>query len=65
MPLTTVAEGRVFDWSHAVGRGAARGTGFNYIQPCALVKVASFIRPIGATKIISDARKQSEARRSG
>src|SRR5690242_16825961 len=32
MPLTTVARGRVFDWSHAVGRGAARGTGFNYVQ---------------------------------
>ena len=38
MPLTTVAEGRVFDWSHAVGRGAARGTGFNYIQTMCLGK---------------------------
>ena len=38
MPLTTVARGRVFDWSHAVGRGAARGTGFNYIQTMALGK---------------------------
>jgi len=36
MPLTTVARGRVFDWSHAVGRGAARGTGFNYIQTMCL-----------------------------
>ncbi len=38
MPLTTVARGRVFDWSHAVGRGAARGTGFNYIQGMCLGK---------------------------
>ena len=38
MPLTTVARGRVFDWSHAVGRGAARGNGFNYIQTMALDK---------------------------
>jgi DNA-binding beta-propeller fold protein YncE len=36
MPLTTVARGRVFDWSHAIGRGAARGTGFNYIQTMCL-----------------------------
>ena len=32
--LTTVAEGRVYDWSHAVGRGAAAGDGFN--QPCSI-----------------------------
>ena len=38
MPLTTVARGRVYDWSHAVGRGAARGTGFNYIQTMCLGK---------------------------
>jgi tripartite motif-containing protein 71 len=38
MPLTTVARGRVFDWSHAVGRGAASGTGFNYPQTMALAK---------------------------
>ena len=36
MPLTTVSEGRVYDWSHAVGRGAARGTGFNYVQTMCL-----------------------------
>jgi len=36
MPLTTVASGRVYDWSHAVGRGAARGTGFNYPQTMCL-----------------------------
>jgi DNA-binding beta-propeller fold protein YncE len=36
MPLTTVARGRVFDWSHAVGRNAARGNGFNYIQSMCL-----------------------------
>jgi DNA-binding beta-propeller fold protein YncE len=38
MPLTTVAEGRVYDWSHAVGRNAARGPGFNYIQTMCLGK---------------------------
>jgi DNA-binding beta-propeller fold protein YncE len=38
MPLTTVARGRVFDWSHAVGRGAATGTGFNYVQAMCLDK---------------------------
>ncbi|MGH7108842.1 MAG: 6-bladed beta-propeller [Stellaceae bacterium] len=32
MPLTTVARGRVYDWSHSVGRTAARGTGYNYPQ---------------------------------
>src|SRR6266581_3511075 len=43
MPLTTVARGRVFDWSHAVGRGAARGTGFNYIQTMCLGKNGNVI----------------------
>src|SRR5258708_13154482 len=38
MPLTTVHEGRVYDWSHAVGRNAARGPGFNYIQTMCLGK---------------------------
>lgn len=38
MPLTTVARGRVFDWSHAVGRNAARGNGFAYIQTMCLDK---------------------------
>ena len=36
MALTTVARGRVYDWSHAVGRGAAAGTGFNYPQTMCL-----------------------------
>jgi len=36
MPLTTVARGRTYDWSHAVGRGAATGTGFNYPQTMCL-----------------------------
>ena len=53
MPLTTVSEGRVYDWSHAVGRGAARGTGFNYIQTMCLGENGSCTRPIVATKIIS------------
>jgi tripartite motif-containing protein 71 len=38
MPLTTVARGRVYDWSHAVGRTAARGPGFNYPQMICLGK---------------------------
>ena len=38
MALTTVARGRVYDWSHAVGRGAAAGTGFNYPQTMCLGK---------------------------
>jgi len=38
MPLTTVARGRVYDWSHAIGRGAATGTGFNYVQGMCLDK---------------------------
>ena len=38
MPLTTVSEGRVYDWSHAVGRNAARGPGFNYVQTMCLGK---------------------------
>lgn len=36
MALTTVARGRAYDWSHAVGRGAATGTGFNYVQTMCL-----------------------------
>jgi tripartite motif-containing protein 71 len=36
MPLTTVARGRVYDWTHAVGRASATGTGFNYPQTMCL-----------------------------
>jgi len=36
MALTTVVKGRAYDWSHAVGRGAASGTGFNYPQAMCL-----------------------------
>ena len=36
MPLTTVANGRTYDWSHAVGRASATGTGFNYPQTMCL-----------------------------
>ena len=32
--LTTVVEGRVYDWSHSVGRNAAAGNGFAY--PCSI-----------------------------
>ena len=32
--LTTVVEGRVYDWSHSVGRNAAAGNGFTY--PCSI-----------------------------
>ena len=38
MPLTTVAEGRVYDMSHAVGRNSQRGPGFNYVQTMCLGK---------------------------
>jgi DNA-binding beta-propeller fold protein YncE len=38
MPLTTVMRGRVYDWSHAVGRNAARGPGYNYPQTMCLGK---------------------------
>src|SRR5437879_5085988 len=43
MALTTVARGRVYDWSHAVGRGAAAGTGFNYPQTMCLGKGGTVI----------------------
>src|SRR5271156_332301 len=36
MPLTTVARGRTYDWSHSVGRASASGTGFNYPQTMCL-----------------------------
>lgn len=36
MALSTVASGRAYDWSHAIGRGAATGTGFNYPQTMCL-----------------------------
>jgi len=36
MPLTTVVRGRAYDWSHAVGRASASGTGFNYPQTMCL-----------------------------
>ena len=36
MALTTVVRGRAYDWSYAIGRGAATGTGFNYVQTMCL-----------------------------
>jgi len=36
MALTTFVKGRAYDWSHAIGRGAANGTGFNYPQTMCL-----------------------------
>ncbi|HYZ21516.1 MAG TPA: NHL repeat-containing protein [Rhodopila sp.] len=36
MPLTTVANGRTYDWIYAIGRGAASGPGFNYPQAMCL-----------------------------
>jgi tripartite motif-containing protein 71 len=36
MALTTVVRGRAYDWSHSIGRGAATGTGFNYVQTMCL-----------------------------
>ena len=31
MALTTYVKGRAYDWSHAIGRASANGTGFNYL----------------------------------
>src|SRR5215468_11265695 len=36
MALTTFVKGRAYDWSHAIGRAAANGTGFNYPQTMCL-----------------------------
>jgi DNA-binding beta-propeller fold protein YncE len=36
MALTTYVKGRAYDWSHAVGRAAANGTGFNFPQTMCL-----------------------------
>jgi tripartite motif-containing protein 71 len=36
MALTTVVRGRAYDWTHAVGRASASGTGFNYPQTMCL-----------------------------
>jgi len=36
MALTTYVKGRAYDWSHAIGRATANGTGFNYPQTMCL-----------------------------
>lgn len=36
MALSTFVKGRAYEWSHAIGRGAANGTGFNYPQTMCL-----------------------------
>lgn len=36
MALQTYVKGRAYDWSHAIGRAAANGTGFNYPQTMCL-----------------------------
>src|SRR5262249_32953907 len=36
MALATYVKGRAYDWSHAIGRAAANGTGFNYPQTMCL-----------------------------
>ena len=38
MPSVPIFDRRVFDWSHAIGRNAARGPGFNYVQTMCLGK---------------------------
>ena len=38
MALTTYVKGRAYDWSHAIGRATANGTGFNYPQTMCLGK---------------------------
>jgi DNA-binding beta-propeller fold protein YncE len=44
--LTTVIEGRVYDWSHCVGRNAAAGDGFSY--PCSIA-----LDPQGIAYVVS------------
>ncbi len=53
MALTTVVRGRAYDWSHAIGRGAATGTGFNYIQTMCLSNEAISTPPTAATRTTS------------
>ena len=36
MALSTYVKGRAYEWSHAIGRAAANGTGFNYPQTMCL-----------------------------
>ena len=36
MALTTYVKGRAYDWSHAIGRASANGTGFNFPQTMCL-----------------------------
>ena len=36
MALQTYVKGRAYEWSHAIGRAAANGTGFNYPQTMCL-----------------------------
>ncbi len=38
MALTTYVKGRAYDWSHAIGRATANGTGFNFPQTMCLDK---------------------------
>jgi len=50
MALTTYVKGRAYDWSHAIGRAAANGTGFNYPQTMCLEMTATSSSPIGVTR---------------
>ena len=46
--LTTVAAGRVFDFSHAVGRGAISGEGFRLCVALAAVRAIPSMPPTEA-----------------
>lgn len=53
MALTTVSNGRTYDWSYAIGRAAATGTGFNYPQRCVSAMTGTSSSPTAATRTAS------------
>src|SRR4051794_36610955 len=64
MALTTVVRGRAYDWSHAIGRGAATGTGFNYVQTMCLGKPAA-INPTNRDNENNCGRRVTRIQRGG
>ncbi len=50
MALTTYVKGRAYDWSHAIGRATASGTGFNYPQTMCLGNDGDIFVAIGVTR---------------
>ena len=69
MALTTFVKGRAYDWSYAIGRGAANGTGFNYPQTMCLGNDSDLFvanrgneNNFGMPPLKPDIRKKSEIR---